>query len=130
MSWTRSFDDPIPTPKGKPLLTLKDAAAYILKLPKREAAAEHWQIAMEQLIDCAEGRNFLLHARIGMLRALNHGKPDPVPMPRAQAREGLQDREIKRPPPAKGIASGAVPCSPGKHRTGGTAPSERYHRHS
>jgi hypothetical protein len=27
--------DPIPTPKGKPLLTLKDAAAYIMTLPKK-----------------------------------------------------------------------------------------------
>jgi hypothetical protein len=28
-----------------------------LALPKREAETEHWQIAMEQLIDAAEGRN-------------------------------------------------------------------------
>jgi hypothetical protein len=51
------FDDPIPAPKGKPLVTLSDAAAYVLALPKREAEAEHWQIAMEQLMDAAEGRN-------------------------------------------------------------------------
>jgi len=30
-----------------------------VKLAKREADAEHWQIAMEQLIDAAEGRNFI-----------------------------------------------------------------------
>ena len=30
---------------------------YVLALPKREAEAEHWQIAMEQLMDAAEGRN-------------------------------------------------------------------------
>jgi hypothetical protein len=53
-----------------------------MALPKREALALHWQIAMEQLIDAAEGRNFLMHARIGMLRALNHGKPDPAITPR------------------------------------------------
>jgi hypothetical protein len=41
MSWARPFDDPIPTPKGKPLITLKDAAAYILALSKREAEAEY-----------------------------------------------------------------------------------------
>jgi hypothetical protein len=75
------FDDPIPTPKGKTLRTLKDAAAYILALPKREAEAEHWQVAMEQLIDAAEGRNFIMHARIGMMRALTHGRADPAITP-------------------------------------------------
>ncbi len=55
---------------------------YILALPKREAKAEHWQIAMAQLIDAAEGRNFLMHARIAVLRALNHGLPDPKTEPR------------------------------------------------
>jgi hypothetical protein len=82
MPWSRPFDDPIQPPKGKPLVTLKDAAAYIIALPKREAQAQHWQIAMEQLIDAAEGRNFIMHARIGMLRALNHGKPAPATTPR------------------------------------------------
>jgi hypothetical protein len=35
MSWSRRFDDPIPTPKGKPLVTLKDAAAYIMAMQGR-----------------------------------------------------------------------------------------------
>jgi hypothetical protein len=73
--WQRPFHDPIQPPKGKPIVTLKDAAQYILALTKREAAAEHWQLAMAQLIDAAEGRNFILHARIAVLRALNHGQP-------------------------------------------------------
>jgi hypothetical protein len=80
--WSAPFDDPIQPPKGKPLVTLKDAAAYIMKLPKSVSAAEHWQIAMEQLIDAAEGRNFIMHARIGMIRALNHGKPASALTPR------------------------------------------------
>jgi hypothetical protein len=80
--WSSTFHDPIPMAKGKPLRTLKDAADYVLRLPKKVAAAEHWQIAMEQLIDAAEGRNFIMHARIGMLRALNHGLPDPKTEPR------------------------------------------------
>jgi hypothetical protein len=79
MSWSRPFDDPIPLPKGKPLRTLKDAADYVLRLPKKVAAAEHWQIAMEQLIDAAEGRNFIMHARIA------HGLPDPKTEPRRKA---------------------------------------------
>jgi hypothetical protein len=34
--WHRTFDDPIPLPDGGKLLTLRDAANYITKLPKRE----------------------------------------------------------------------------------------------
>jgi hypothetical protein len=33
-------------PKGKPLVTLKDAAAYIMALPKKEAASPEF-LAME-----------------------------------------------------------------------------------
>jgi hypothetical protein len=65
------FDDPINSPKGKPLVTLQDAADYIMKLPKADQAATEWQTAIACLIGAAEGRDFLMHARIGMLRALN-----------------------------------------------------------
>jgi hypothetical protein len=43
--WNRRFDEPIPTPKGKPLITLRNAAAYITALPKKEADAAEWQAA-------------------------------------------------------------------------------------
>jgi hypothetical protein len=69
--WSREFDDPIPLPRGRQLLTLKDAADYIMKLPKAEQDLEEWQTAVECLIAAAEVRDFLMHARIGMLRALN-----------------------------------------------------------
>ena len=69
--WSRQFDDPIPVPDGRQLLTLKDAASYIMKLPKAEQNLEEWQTATGCLIGTAEGRDFLLHARIGVLRALN-----------------------------------------------------------
>src|ERR1700682_3599501 len=32
--WTRKFDEPIPVPKGRRLVTLRDAGDYIAKLPK------------------------------------------------------------------------------------------------
>jgi hypothetical protein len=32
--WKRAFDDPIPLPNGRQLITLRDAADYIMKLPK------------------------------------------------------------------------------------------------
>ena len=42
-----------------------------MKLPKAEQNLEEWQTAGEILIKTAEGRDFLLHSRIGMMRALN-----------------------------------------------------------
>ena len=42
-----------------------------MKLPKAEQNLPEWQTAIGRLIGAAEARDFLLHARIGMLRALN-----------------------------------------------------------
>jgi hypothetical protein len=67
--WKRRFDDPIPLPRGRQLL--QDAANYILKLPKAEQNLVEWQTATACLIGAAEGRDFMMHARIGVLRALN-----------------------------------------------------------
>jgi hypothetical protein len=53
------------------MLTLKEAAAYIMKLPKGEQHLEEWQAATEALLMAAEDRGPLMHARIGVLRALN-----------------------------------------------------------
>ena len=36
---------PIELPKGKQLVTLRDAANYIMKLPKAEHDAKEWQAA-------------------------------------------------------------------------------------
>jgi acetone carboxylase gamma subunit len=36
MGWDREFDDPIMLPCGRQLVTLKDAAKYITRLPKAE----------------------------------------------------------------------------------------------
>jgi hypothetical protein len=76
MSWSRRFDDPIPLPDGRSLKTLRDAGNYIIALGKARAGPE-WQAAAEAVLMAAEGAGPLLHARIGVLRALNHGKPDP-----------------------------------------------------
>jgi hypothetical protein len=58
-------------PGGRQLVTLKDAAEYIQKLPEAEQQLEEWQAAIGCLIGAAEGRDFVMHARIGVLRALN-----------------------------------------------------------
>ncbi len=86
--WKRRFDEPIPTPKGKPLVTLRDAAAYITALPKKEADAPEWQAAIEALILVAESGGPTMFARIGVMRALNAGKPDPAITPRRKAHQG------------------------------------------
>jgi hypothetical protein len=45
--WSRKFDEPIPLPRGRQLITLKDAGTtYITKLPKAEHTAPEWQAAM------------------------------------------------------------------------------------
>jgi hypothetical protein len=69
--WSRPFEDPIVLPDGRKLVTLKNAADYIMKLPKAEQKHEKWQTAVEMLIMAAEGRGPLMHARIGVLQALN-----------------------------------------------------------
>ena len=43
--WSRAFDEPISLPRGRHLVTLKDAANYIQKLPKAEQDLEEWQAA-------------------------------------------------------------------------------------
>jgi hypothetical protein len=80
--WSARFDDPIPLPRGRQLVTLQDAGTYITKLPKSEHTAPEWQAAMEALILVATLGGPTMMARIGVMRALNHGKPDPAPMPR------------------------------------------------
>src|SRR6267154_3837682 len=71
MSWSRRFDDPIPLPRGRELVTLKDAANYVRKLPKAEQDLEDWQAAVEALLLVVELNGPTMMARIGMMRALN-----------------------------------------------------------
>jgi hypothetical protein len=42
-----------------------------MKLPKAEQDLEEWQTATGCLIGAEEGRDFMMHSRIGVLRALN-----------------------------------------------------------
>jgi len=69
--WKRRFDDPIPLPRGRQLVTLEDAGNYITKLPKVEHEAQEWQAAMEALILVATSGGPTMFARIGVMRALN-----------------------------------------------------------
>lgn len=69
--WSRKFDEPISLPKGRLLVTLKDAGTYITMLPKAEHTAAEWQAAMEALILVATLGGPTMFARIGIMRALN-----------------------------------------------------------
>jgi hypothetical protein len=71
VSWDQQFFDPIELPKGKPLVTLRDAALYVTELPKAEHDAAEWQAAMEALLLVAESGGPTMFARIGVMRALN-----------------------------------------------------------
>ncbi len=71
MPWSTPFDEPIPVRGGR-LVTLQQAADYIIKLPQDVQQQERWQIAVENLINAAEsGSGWLMFARIGVMRALN-----------------------------------------------------------
>lgn len=82
MPWSRPFDDPITLPDGRQLATLEQAAHHIQKLPKAEQDSAEWQAATEALILAAEDRGPMMHARIGMLRAINAGRPPAPSEPR------------------------------------------------
>jgi hypothetical protein len=82
VSWDQQFFDPIGLPGRKPLATLRDAANYIVKLPKVEQPAEEWQPAAEvlMLVGYRGGDPMLPH--IAMLKALHRHKSMTAPAPR------------------------------------------------
>jgi hypothetical protein len=56
VDWSRSFDDPIPLRDGRQLVTLKNAADYIVKLPKAKQDLEEWQTSSACSIPIAKTR--------------------------------------------------------------------------
>jgi hypothetical protein len=69
--WSDEFEEPINLPNGRKLVTLRDAATYITKLPKADHTAPQWEAAMEALILVAENGGPTMLPRIGVMRALN-----------------------------------------------------------
>jgi hypothetical protein len=65
VSWDQRFFDPIVLSGRKLLVTLRDAAQYITKLPRAEHDAKEWQAAMEALLLVAEHDGPTQFARIG-----------------------------------------------------------------
>jgi hypothetical protein len=91
--WNQAFFDPIILPGQKPLVTLRDAALYITKLPKAEHDAEEWQAAMQALMLVAEHDGPTMLAHIGVMRALQRHQPKPTP---AARRKGAKAYRIIR----------------------------------
>jgi hypothetical protein len=108
--WKRRFEDPIPLPRGRQVVTLKDAADYIMKLPKAEQNLDEWQTATRCLIGTAERRDFLMHA--------SHRHAEGVePARRARVQSGSE-----RHPLGKAEAKeGRIIETTGAHRKAGAA---------
>jgi hypothetical protein len=68
--WSRKFEDPIALADGREFITLRDAADYIMKLPKKESDLPEWQAAIEALMLVSRGGPTMM-ARMGVMRALN-----------------------------------------------------------
>ena len=72
MPWSTPFGEPIALRGGRQLVTLQQAADYVIKLPDARQKQPHWQLAVENLLNAAEtGGGWVMFARIAMLRALN-----------------------------------------------------------
>ncbi len=59
-------------------MTLLDAGEYISGLPAATQKRSEWQAATEALLLVAERGGPTMLARIGILRALNAGRPPPA----------------------------------------------------
>jgi len=95
-SWKRRFDDPIPLPRGRQLITLEDAGKYITRLPKAEHEAAEWQAAMEALILVATSGGPTMFARIGVMRALNRDHVREFDTSRKDTHWGKAEAEERR----------------------------------
>ena len=68
----KRFDDPIVLPDGKKLSTPRDAINYLSEaVPKRD---HKHPTAATILTNAAESRDFMMHARIAVLRATYRSK--------------------------------------------------------
>ena len=71
MPWSTLFREPIATPGGRLLRTLRDAADYCARLPKRDALRPEWQTAANLLMKAEKtGGLYVDMARIAVIKAL------------------------------------------------------------
>jgi hypothetical protein len=75
LSWEQLFFDPIELPDGRVLLSLRDAGEFVQSLPKPTQDRSEWQVAVRALLLVVECDGDPMLAHIGIMRALNAGKP-------------------------------------------------------
>ena len=73
MSWDAELFEPIELPRGRTLVTIRDAALYITGLPKAERGADHWGPAAVLLKLIGENGGCTLLARIAVMHGLRKG---------------------------------------------------------
>jgi hypothetical protein len=95
MPWSARFDDPIQVPGRKPFRTLRDVAIFLMNMPPRERIQSHWLDAIEALIVVVEHNGPTMFARIGVMRALNRGKPAHSRTGTHSARVGFRKAAMK-----------------------------------
>jgi hypothetical protein len=75
MSWDQRFPAPIDVDGKRSFVTLRDAAAYITKLPGPDQADPRWQTAIHVLIQTADHGGPMEFARLGIEQALRPMMP-------------------------------------------------------
>ncbi len=63
---------------------MRDAGEYIAALPETVHDQPEWQAALEALLLVVERGGPTMFARIGMMRAINRGRPNPDVAPRGK----------------------------------------------
>jgi hypothetical protein len=95
-NWSRRFDAPIILPDGRKLVTLRDAAEYVLSLPEETQAERPWQFAAECLRNAAEREvAWMWFARPSMMRALRGPSPEP-PIGNPREAKGVKWRNARK----------------------------------
>jgi hypothetical protein len=77
-------------------VTLRDAGDYITTLPKAGQDIEEWQTAIGCPIGAAGGRDFLMLARVGVMRAINRHVERVFAAPRKHTHWGCRSAGINR----------------------------------
>jgi hypothetical protein len=76
--------------RRKPLVTLRDAAQYIIKLPKAERELPEWETAIEWLMLVGEHGGDPMVPRIAMMQALQRYEPKAASAPRRKRAKGYR----------------------------------------
>lgn len=79
MSWDMRLLQPVTPPKGKPIVTLSDARAYILGLPEARQNDPHVQSGLSVLLLAADGQVCEFVAQSAVAHIVN-GPPKVTPL--------------------------------------------------